>query len=248
MKGEAAALQLLRDPLFKKMTQLGDELYEMELRPRHVVENLPVVVGLNILCLAKKLLLDFHYSFVARMFMTTMYKTVSTDTDSLYVGLGSQSLLENVRPELRQLFIQQMEGHHETPDDQLIPGQNVSYLGRTCCELHKRKDALTPGFWKLEWSGTGLVALSSKTLCGKGPDGNATKVTCKGLQKKRLSDPYQTYMSVLKSSRPQGVRNYGFRQFGKSMYTYSVYKEGLKTNYWKRCIQPDGISSLPLEL
>ena len=223
-------------------------MYEMELRPRYVVENLPVVVGLNILCLAKKLLLDFHYSFVAKMFMSTMYKTLSTDTDSLYIGLGSQNLIENVKPELRELFLHQMEGHHETPDEQLIPGQNVSYLGRTCCEMHRRKDSLTPGFWKLEWSGVGLIALSSKTLCGKGPHGEDSKITCKGLQKRRLNNAYEKYLNVLKTSRGDGCRNFGFRRYGNRMYTYSVFKQGLKTHYWKRVIQSDGTSSLPLDL
>ncbi len=230
------------------MTQLGEDLYEMELRPRSVLEKMPIVVGLNVLCLAKKLLLDFHYSFVSKMFMTTMYKTLSTDTDSLYVGLGSKNLIENVKPELRQLFTDQMEGHHDTPDDQLILGQNVSYLGRTCCEDHRKKDSLTPGFWKLEWSGEGLVALSSKTLCGKGAHGQDSKVTCKGLQKRRLSNAYEKYLKVLKSSRADGCRNVGFRRYGTRMFTSSVFKFGLKNQYWKRVIQSDGITSLPLDL
>ena len=53
-------------------------------------------------------------------------------------------------------------------------------LSRVCCENQKKFDKQTPGFFKIEWSGTELVCLNSKTFCACNQNNDTLKMVTKG--------------------------------------------------------------------
>ena len=83
------------------------------------------------------------------------------DTDSAIFAISGDSLESLVKPELRQLYEQ----------------EKGKWLPLTDTKEHRRYDKRTPGLFKLEWDGDGIVALCSKTWYGFG---SKDKFSCKG--------------------------------------------------------------------
>ena len=73
-------------------------------------------------------------------------------------------------------------------------------------------DEKTPGLFKTEWDGDGIVALSSKTYFCRDSQGQ-DKLSSKGLQKKANADSltYEAYRRVLSTGHSDGGVNHGIR-------------------------------------
>ena len=108
-----------------------------------------------------------------------------------------------------------------------------------------KSDQRTPGLFKTEYSGSGAVALCSKTyICY----GETTKISTKGLNKKTNSLEPKDFKHVLTTKQPGGGVNMGFKTDGKTMYTYKQHRQALTYFYIKRKIQPDGVSTTTLDI
>ncbi|KAJ8040444.1 Bcl-2-related protein A1 [Holothuria leucospilota] len=68
------------------------------------------------------------------------------DTDSAYLAISGDSLDDVIKPDMRATF--ELEKHLSFP--------------RTYTIEHKQYDKRTPGLFKMEWEGNGVVALNSK--------------------------------------------------------------------------------------
>jgi hypothetical protein len=100
------------------------------------------------------------------------------DTDSAYMVLSTDTLEEVVKPHLRQKYILEKN----------------DWLPRDDTPEHAAYDKRTPGLFKEEYRGDGIVALCSKTYYCFGVE---DKVSCKGINK-CLNDIHKgTYMDVL---------------------------------------------------
>ena len=215
--------------------------------------NLPLQIGFFVYQYAKLRMLQFYYDFVDQFVSRSDYQLCEMDTDSLYMALSTPTLEQAVHPTLLPRFYK--EYHHWFPS-QACDVHQVDFVSTrlaqqpwtppTCCLQRQKFDKRTPGLFKVEFEGEGIVALCSKTYyCF----GNTTdKQSCKGLNK-RLNDLTKDhYLKVLKTQTSGGGLNRGFRTDGKTMYTYQQTRDSLFFFCPKRKVKDDGVSTKPLDI
>ena len=147
------------------------------------------------------------------------------DTDSAYMALSANDIKNLIKPERKDEF--EKDEHNWFP--------------RTAFD--KRK----PGLFKLEWSGTGMIALSSKTYyCW----GSEDKISCKGTQKNnnKHSLNKESYKKCLYDGTTINCKNKGFRFVDKAIKTYEQSKTGITPIYVKGIVMNDGVHVRPLDL
>ena len=145
-------------------------------------------------------MLEFYYDFVDKFLDRADFQYCEMDTDSAYIAISGDNLESLVKPELREQF--EREKHNWFP--------------RTDTPEHKAYDKRTPGLFKEEWSGDGIVGLSSKTYYCFGTSG---KFSCKGVNKCCNEINKQKYLNVLETRESSFGKNKGFRVVGNNMYT-----------------------------
>ena len=126
-------------------------------------------------------------------------------------------------------------------------GPRAWYSAQQCWEACGVYDEKTPGLFKTEWDGDGMVALSSKTCYCRDCQGQ-DKLSSKGLQKKANANslPYETYHRVLSKGLPGGGVNHGIRVgLGGQVYTYRQERTVLSYVYLKRRVSADGVHTEP---
>ena len=116
---------------------------------------------------------------------------------------------------------------------------------RDCCIARKKFDKRTPGLFKIEWEGRGMVALCSKTYYGWGEE---DKCSSKGVSKKHTELNRERYLNVLKDQQTGSGVNVGFRMKDNQMHTYRQERDALSYLYPKRKVQADGVTTRPLDL
>ena len=115
-------------------------------------------------------------------------------------------------------------------EDDWQPEFSEHYFPRQCCAAHNQYDQKTPGLFKLEKSGTGIVGLCSKTYCLKVIDGQE-KIAVNGI--------YQQMLDVLHTGDDKMAVNRGFRMHKASqdnnckMMTYQESKKAFNYLYCK---------------
>lgn len=111
---------------------------------------------------------------------------------------------------------------------------------------YKAFDKRTPGLFKVEFEGDGMIALNSKTYFVWNDHEN--KMSAKGVQKDRNSDILvkEKYLSCLMNNELIIGENKGFRFVDKRMKTYELNKTGLSPVYPKGVVMDDGIHIRPI--
>ena len=248
-----AAQKLINESRFRKVTELGENLFEVEMVKKKVSWDLPLQIGYFVYQYAKLRMLQFQFDFVDFYLSRSDYQLCEMDTDSLYMALSTSRLDDAVRPELRQHFYQNY--HHWFPSpscDQhraLFVRQSLQSLSFSPCDrclARLKYDQRTPGLFKTEFTGDGIVALCSKTYFCFGSRG--TKRSHKGLSKAQNSLTVSDFSRVLETQTSSGGVNTGFRTDGTTMYTYTQQRNSLSFLYIKRKVHADGVSTSPLDV
>ncbi|XP_070567231.1 uncharacterized protein [Ptychodera flava] len=222
------ATKLVNSPHFRCLVDFADDTYEVSSTKKTITIDKPMQIGLFVYQYAKMRMLQFYYNFMCRFFERSDFQYVEMDTDSAYIAIAANSLEGMVKPEMRELY--EAERHHWFPRSD-----------------HYQYDKRTPGLFKIEWEGDGIVALNSKCYyCFGGDKGD--KFSCKGVNKKTNPITKELYLDVLHSKCDQSVTNRGFRLHGLHMYTYQQLKCGFSYLYIKRKVLADGVSTEPLQL
>ena len=247
------APKLVNESRFRTLNPLDDGLYEVELNKKAIKLDLPLHIGYFVYQYAKLRMLDFHYSFIDHFVDRKQYQLCEMDTDSEYMALSKPSLEEAVKPELKKEFLEAWPQwlpaevctyHHEAFVQTKCRGEPWTPT-EPCCLARKRHDLRTPGLFKVEWKGRGIVGLCSKTYyCF----GEQDKLACKGLSKRQNALTKEIYLQVLNTQQSGSGTNIGFRVRDNAMYTYSQTRAGLSFFYPKRIVAPDGVSTKPLAL
>ena len=249
------ACRLVNSKYFKKCTKLGDSLFEVECKKARMKHKLPLQLGFFVYQYAKLKMLELHYDFMEKYLPRKSYQLVEMDTDSSYFALSAENLEEAVKPELKQDFYEHYskwfsspacEVHYEKFVETKLGGG--TWIPEECCQAAYKYQKRTPGLFKTEFKGLGIIALCSKTyMCWNEKE---TKVSCKGIQKKRNRNNLtrEIFMNVLKTQRAGKGINKGFRSVNGNMYTYEQERHGLSYMYPKRKVLGDGVSTTPLEL
>ena len=242
--GKNNACRLANKREFRKLTELADDMYEVELFKKEIVMDLPTQIGFQILQLAKLRMLQFYYSFLNVYCSRDDWEMIQMDTDSCYIGTSQLSLRELIKPEKIEEFDSQI---FYNCCNNNVNSEN-SWLPRECCSCHAKYDSRTPGLFKLEFKGDNAVALCSKTYVIHCSHSNVSKFSCKGVNKLKVRQPFELMKGVLETQRPEFVVNRGFRAYHNSVYTYTQEKKGFNYFYCKRVVQPDGINTKPLDI
>ena len=157
------------------------------------------------------------------------FQLCEMDTDSTYLAISGDSLETIVKP-------------HMTAEYQL---KKSNWFPREDTAEHRAYDKRTPGLFKIEWEGAGIVALCSKScFCY----GDTSKASCKGLNKRNNDITKEKYLDVLQSRQAGEGVNRGFRMKGAFMFTYNQVKSAFTYFYPKRKVAEDGVSTTYLDI
>ena len=238
----------VKHPLFKGMEELNDNIYEVTKKKRTQVYDLPIQIGIAVYSYAKLNLISF-WEFINKHLVNDLYQLMACDTDSLYIALARDSIDDCVQPDLKETWDIEKHKFFSTRDLTLreFDGQVI-----TNAQFDKR----TPGLYKPEFEGLGMLCLNSKvnhiysghdhkTPCD---EKDCHKTACKGIQKKRNKLTREHFESVLKSQQPVFFENAGFIRHGTSTSTYTQVKKGLSYFYPKRIVLADGVSTTHLNI
>lgn len=151
---------------------------------------------------------------------------------SLYFACAKPSLEEAVDPALRTEFEKEKD----------------AWLPRTDTIEHRAYDKRTPGLFKLEYSGTDIVALCSKTYCVYDKQTEDSKFSCKGVNKHQYKNPIDLYKRVLETKEAESGKVTGFRAIQNGVFTYTQDRVGFSYFYCKRKVLDDGVSTEPLAI
>ena len=177
--------------------------------------NLPLQVGLFVYSNAKLFVLRFYYECIKVFFNEEDYELCEMDTDSLYMMISAQCLDDIVKEDKRREFYQIYKTWFPSPACDQHYAEFVDAKCRRvpwdtssneCCQKRQMADKRTPGIFKVEFEGDGIVALTSKTyFCFKNnPDNEGSnemeiKLACKGLNKRSNNLTKKHYLDVLKT-------------------------------------------------
>ena len=151
---EAEASRKVNTHLFCKLENITEDTYEVQSCKKSIKLNLQIQVGLQ-----------FYYDFLDKYLDRADFQMCEMDTDSAYIAISGESVESLVKPELKAEF----------------EADKCNWFPRTDTPEHKAYDKRTPGVFKVEWKGQGIVGLCSKTYyCFGAKD----KFSCKGVNKK----------------------------------------------------------------
>ena len=241
----------ISNPLFKKMTQLGnDDIYEVEMLKKNILWDLPVQIGFFVYQYAKLRMLQFYYDFLDRFIDRSDFQLCETDTDSLYLALSTETIADAVRTNMLDDFYHAYDNWFPGEACVLHRDDFVCSKGTTptdClgCIAKRNYDKRTPGLFKLEYEGDGMISLCSKTyICF----GQYDKTSAKGLSKKHNTLTKDRYYNVLDTRQSGGGKNVGFRTCTNGVFTYEQHRNSLSYFYIKRIVHDDNESTSPLNI
>ena len=197
-------------------------------------------------------MLQFKYDLMDRFFEDKSYQYVTMDTDSAYFAT-SGPLEQMIKFGMKNCFYREYDqwfvptfcDKHKTSFIEHKTKGKVWEM-QHCCKIaydyHKR----TPGLFKEEFVGSGIVALNSKTYhCYSD---NASKTSTKGIMKNLNKYNKQQFMRTLESKCSTFGTNRGIMRRNQKMVTYTQIRSGLSYFYAKRKVHSDGVTTSPIDL
>ena len=181
------------------------------------------------------------------------------DTDSAYMALSGK-LDSVIRPHLRKKFYTQYGKWFprlacDRHQDQFIQDkcQGKTWTMTECCKGINKYDQRTPGLFKEEFIGVGIISLNSKTyFCWNEDLSNeqeqGVKYRSKGLSRKQNRLTREQFMSVLTDKVIISGENRGFCKRDNQVFTYSQQRNGLTYMYAKRIVHEDRVTTSPLNI
>ena len=242
---------LVNDKRFIQLNELNEDTCEVELMKKVVKLDLPMQIGFFVYAYAKLRMLEFYFDFLDCYLDRRDFEYCEMDTDSAYIALSAPDMEQLVKKELREDFYKKREtwlpaeacNYHK--DEYIRKRTNGEAWSSTqeCCLTRAKYDKRTPGLFKVEWEGDGIVSLCSKTYyCF----GDKPKCTTKGLNKRQNSLDKEAFLEVLNTQKTGGGFNTGFRFHENKMRTYTQRRDALSYFYPKRKVLEDGVSTTPL--
>ena len=221
---------LINSPFFRELNPIDDNTYEVESSKKKIKLDLLLQVGFFVYQYAKLRMLQFYYDFLDKYLHRSDYEYCEMDTDSAYIAISGECLEDLVKPEMM----------HEFELDK------SNWFPRTDTAEHAKYDKRTPGLFKVEWEGNGIISLCSKTYYCFGDEKD--KFSCKGVNKKNNVINKDKYLDVILSKRSGSGVNRGFRVMNNKMCTYIQVKNAFSYFYPKRKVLEDGVSTIPLDI
>ena len=237
---------------FLGIEELAEDVFEVQLAKAKIDANTPICIGFAILQYAKLRMLQFKYDLMDKFFEDKSYQYVTMDTDSAYFATSAPlekmikfGMNNTFYREYDQWFVPMFCDEHKTSFIEHKTKGKVWEM-QHCCKIaydyHKR----TPGLFKEEFVGSGIVALNSKTYhCYSD---NASKTSTKGIMKNLNKYNKQQFMRTLESKCSTFGTNRGIMRRNQKMVTYTQIRSGLSYFYAKRKVHSDGVTTSPIDL
>ncbi|BFZ03070.1 hypothetical protein BsWGS_06109 [Bradybaena similaris] len=243
--------KLVNNPRFRKMHEIAPDIYEVETAKEKIRWDLPLQIGFFVYQYAKLRMLEFYYDFLDKFISRQDFQLCEMDTDSLYLALSTPTLEEAVKPELLKRFYAVYDRWFPSEVCNVHKSAFVQSKGTvrpqncTACADRKLFDKRTPGLFKVEYEGDGIVSLCSKTYhCF----GKYNKTSTKGLRKAQNDLQKTHFMDVLYTTKCGGGKNISFKTLNSRIYSYEQYRQSLSFFYIKRQVEPDSVTTLPLAI
>ena len=214
----------------------------MRLSKKNIALDLPISLGYFILQYAKLRMLQFYYDCIDVYVDRSDFEYIEMDTDSAYMALSYPSLIEAVKPALRNDFLKLI---NNSCNNENFCANEEHWFPRECCEKHIAYDKRSRGLFKLEAQGEAMFALSSKTYLLQ--QQNGIKMSCKGINKRSVTDPLAIFKDALFEKKSVSAQNMGFRVKNNTIYSYTQHRKGFGYFYCKREVMEDGLSTRPLQ-
>ena len=91
----------INSKMFKRLNDITDQLYEVQLVKSEIEHREPIIVGFFILQYAKLGMLELYYNFFKKFCDTDKSDELERDTDSLYLTLSEENLEDFILSEKR---------------------------------------------------------------------------------------------------------------------------------------------------
>ncbi|XP_063966739.1 uncharacterized protein LOC135156886 [Lytechinus pictus] len=226
---EAKVQKHINNTLFRDLNPISDNCYEVVMAKRKINMDLPVQIGHAVYHLAKLRMLQFYYDFLLQYVDPSDFQMCEMDTDSAYIAISSDSFDKIIKRNMRERY----------------EIDKTNWFPRNDTQENARYDKRTPGLFKVEWEGDGIIALCSKTYyCFGATD----KFSCKGVNKKQNNITKDVYLNVLRSQVAGRGVNKGFRVVQNGISTYSQIKHAFTYFYPKRKVLDDNVSTTYLDI
>ena len=232
-----------KNPFFKDHNELNHDIFEVTKQKSKIVHDLPIQLGLAVYSYAKLRMLQF-WKFINTYLDNDLYQLMETDTDSLYIAFAKDSIDDCVKPHLRDEWNTEKWNWFCSEDTETL----VEFRGQLITK--KQHDRRTPGKFKEEYRGIGMVCLNSKTyIIWKTEDGKEFKLSSKGVQDKRNILTPQDFINTLSTQVPMIIENAGMiRDKEGIIHTYTQQKQGISFFYCKRKVLADNVSTTHLDI
>ena len=106
----------IKNPLFKCMTELNGDIYEVEKEKKKVILDTPIQIGLSVFSYAKLNLICF-WEFINKFLINDLYQIMECDTDSLYIAFARDTIDECVKPEYKEQWYQEKWNYFSNSQD-----------------------------------------------------------------------------------------------------------------------------------
>ena len=220
----------VNDSHFRKLDIIDENFYEVSKTKKSISMNLPVQIGFFVYQYAKLRMLEFYYDFIDKCIDRSDFEYCEMDTDSAYVALSGESVDDIIKPELRAEYER----------------VKFAWFPRDYNDEVSAFDKRTPGLFKTEFKGDGIIGLCSKMyFCFNESE---AKFSCKGVNKYTNAINKDTYLRVLRTKATGAATNRGFRVRGSSVFTYTQVKNAFAYFYGKRKVLDDGVSTTYLDI
>ena len=256
--------RLIADPRFKALNEVDveEQIYEVTMRKKKIDLDLPLQIAFFVYCYAKLRMLEFYYDFIDVYLDRKDYEYCEMDTDSAYIALSASSLEVLIKPTKVDEFyavrdkwlpseycVSHKAEFRDVEQRGALWTRVDSEASDFCkdCLSRKRYTKRSPGLFKLEWTGSGIISLCSKTYYAFGTL-EKDKVSAKGLIKRQNDLNADIYKNVLLNRKAASGTNMSFRVIDNAMFTYIQGRDALTYFYIKRKIGEDNVSTLPLDI
>ena len=197
---------------------MDEKIHEINMAKRGIVHDEPILVGFTVLNNGKQRMLEFRYDFLGRIMRPRSFRAKEMDTDSFYMALTENDLYDCFIEAAKTQMQESAKQFHEQ-EDCYLPNAQLNFLTRSCCREHAGMDKRTPGLFKIEWKGTKLVCLNSRTYCALTEKKKKLEMVPKG-SNKNLESPLESLNLFCSTRCPTKDPNKGFRYYRGNIFTY----------------------------
>lgn len=183
---------------FRSHTELDNDHFEIELAKNRLNLDLPIQIGYFVLQYAKLRMPEFYFDCIDKFCSRQDFEFMSMDTDSLYMAISADNLVDIIKPKIKISF--------EQESNRWFPPEAASF------------DRRQPGLFKEEFAGTAMVAICTKNSL----EIKKSKFSCKGLNKNNFSNPLSLYKRILFENSRAGEKKSRFPR-AKQHYLTSFY-------------------------